>query len=154
MYKLLLFILVFLAGCSATSVKYDSVEIASERDAIAIIEQLFWEQPAKHRISELYIKSNFIAYSDGVLVKSKTTVSNINLIENVDLSLSNQETEYKHLSNRVYFNSLSTPKLYKKRDWFIIQLVDLNDRVIKNLYTRDKEKAQKFISAILYFSAS
>ncbi|WP_114326858.1 sensor protein [Candidatus Colwellia aromaticivorans] len=154
MHKLLLFILVCLTGCSATPVKYDSVDIASESDAIAIIEQLFWEQPEKHRVSELYIKSNFIAYSDGVSVKSKTIGSNIALTENVGLSVSNQKAEYKHLSNRVYFNSLSAPKLFKKRDWFIIQLVDLSDRVIKNIYTRDRVKAQKFISAILYFGAS
>ncbi len=154
MRKLLFFILVALSGCSATPVKYDVVPVESSSDATSIIEQLFWEQPKKHRVSEIYISSNFIAYSDGVSVKSKGIATSTNLTENVSLSASNQTIKYKHLNDRIYFNSLSSPKLFKKRDWFIIQLIDSNDRVIKNVYTRDKIKAQKFISAILYFCAS
>ncbi|ADT86558.1 sensor protein [Vibrio furnissii NCTC 11218] len=79
-------------------------------------------------------------------------VGNYNEVSNLLISSSN--VKLSDINSRYYFNSILALELYSKRDWFIIQLKNDEQRVVKRFYTRSLEKAQRFIDSINYMKIS
>ena len=95
--------------------------------------------------------SSYIGLSEGQNSKV-VAVSNYNDSSNLLLSSSN--VRLSEINSRYYFNSILALELYSKRDWFIIQLKNDEQQVVKRFYTRSLEKAQRFIDSINYMKIS
>lgn len=119
MNKFILIIVLFLTGCQATQVSYVPNDLADLNYATEIIYQVIMEQPKKHSPKGLRINQKFISFG----------------------SLERE-------SGRIYFDSIHHFTLYKKRDWYIVQLISKSGHVIKRFYTHNQNKAQKFIDAM------
>ncbi|MCG9728847.1 hypothetical protein L1D44_03115 [Shewanella sp. Isolate13] len=144
----LLFFFLLLTGCSATPIDYRPVDVTNYEASTAVIEQVVYEQPIKYRPSGIVVNELFIGFDYGVLSKTKSTGIVTPLSNSSALGLNSSSTELKNTIERYYFNSLSIPRLFKKREWYIIKLLNKNGGVVKNIYTRDETKAKSFINHI------
>jgi len=149
--KTLYYILIssVLIGCSATQIPYTKETIKNSESAYKIIEQVIYEQPTKYRPEELFLTDTYIGYSNGSVNRSSSYTSTVEISPNSSLSTGLSKSTSKNIKTRIYFNSLNPPKLYKKRSWYVIQLRNRPGHLLKNVYTRDKNKAIKFINALL-----
>lgn len=140
-----------LAGCTATQIPYSPETVTSKEDSERIIEQVIMEQPAKYRPESVLITDDYLAFGEGYSEKSVGMASGTKLGSSAVIGVGSSRTKGKEINSRLYFNSLGVPLLYAKRSWYIIQVVDNHDAVLKRYYTRDKHKAESFIDALTYF---
>ncbi|WP_240493346.1 sensor protein [Vibrio coralliirubri] len=140
-----------LTGCAAKQVPYSPSDMVTKEVAASVIEQVVMEQPLKFRPEGLVVTSSYIGLSEGRDSKV-VAVSNYNGAS--DLLLSSANVSLSDINSRYYFNSISDLELYSKRDWFIIQLKNDEQRVVKHFYTRSLEKAQRFIDSMNYMKIS
>ncbi|WP_122081327.1 sensor protein [Vibrio coralliirubri] len=151
MKKWFVFLVLLLTGCAAKQVPYSPSDMVTKEVAASVIEQVVMEQPLKFRPEGLVVTSSYIGLSEGHDSKV-VAVSNYNGAS--DLLLSSANVSLSDINSRYYFNSISDFELYSKRDWFIIQLKNDEQRVVKHFYTRSLEKAQRFIDSINYMKIS
>lgn len=142
---------VLLSGCSATQVPYSPEPMTNREDSARVIEQVIMEQSAKYRPESVLITDDYLAFGEGYSEKSTGLASGTKLGSNAVIGVGSSRTKGKAINSRLYFNSLGVPQLYTKRGWYIIQVVDNHDAVLKRYYTRDKHKAESFIDALTYF---
>jgi len=143
-------LIVFLVACSAKNVAYTPSPIISKEKAAQIIEQVLYEQPMKYRPVSVFISGEILGFSDGVSSKTKGGGVVLGNENGLAVGIGSSKTLTKEINRRIYFNSIGNPQLFTKRDWFIIQMVNKNNRVIYNVYTRDENKAKKYIDSINY----
>lgn len=143
--------ILLLTGCAATQVQYSPEPMTNREDSERIIEQVIMEQSAKHRPESVLITDDYLAFGEGYSEKSTGLASGTRLGSNAVIGVGSSRTKGKAINSRLYFNSLGAPRLYTKRGWFIIQVVDNHNAVLKRYYTRDKHKAESFIDALTYF---
>ncbi|WP_237769177.1 sensor protein [Vibrio parahaemolyticus] len=151
MKKWFIFLVLLLTGCVAKQVPYSPSDMVNTEVAANVIEQVIMEQPQKFRPEGLVVTSSYIGLSEGQNSKA-VAVSNYNDASNLLLSSSN--VRLSEINSRYYFNSILALELYSKRDWFIIQLKNDEQQVVKRFYTRSLEKAQRFIDSINYMKFS
>ena len=151
MEKWFVFLVLLLTGCAAKQVPYSPSDMVNTEVSASVIEQVIMEQPKKFRPEGLVVTSSYIGLSEGQNSKV-VTVSNYNDSSNLLLSSSN--IRLSDINSRYYFNSIMALELYSKRDWFIIQLKNGEQRVVKRFYTRSLEKARRFIDSINYMKIS
>ncbi|WP_158125212.1 sensor protein [Vibrio fluvialis] len=147
MKKWFLFLVILLTGCAAKQIPYSPTDMVNTDVAVNVIEQVIMEQPIKFRPEGLIVTSSYIGLSEGQKAKV-VAVGNYNEVSNLLISSSN--VKLSDINSRYYFNSILALELYSKRDWFIIQLKNDEQRVVKRFYTRSLEKAQRFIDSINY----
>lgn len=151
MKKWFVFLVLLLTGCAAKQVPYSPSSMVNKEAAVSVIEQVIMEQPPKFRPEGLVVTSSYIGLLEGHDSKV-VAVSNYNDASNLILSSAN--VRQSDINSRFYYNSIFSLELYRKRDWFIIQLRNDEQRVVKNFYTRSLEKAQRFIDSISYMKVS
>ncbi|WP_135454230.1 sensor protein [Vibrio echinoideorum] len=151
MKKWFVFLVLLLTGCAAKQLPYSPSDMVSEEVSASVIEQVVMEQPTKFRPEGLVVTSSYIGLSEGHNSKI-VAVSNYNDASNLLISSAN--IRLSDINSRYYFNSILALELYSKRDWFIIQLKNDEQRVVKRFYTRSLEKAQRFIDSINYMKIS
>lgn len=140
-------LVLLLSGCAAQQIPYAPEPTANKNDAQRIIEQVTMEQPTKYRPQNVLVTDDYIAFDEGYTGK---TVGSATAINNTAVGYA--VTKGKNVGSRLYFNSLGVPTLYKKRGWFVVQLVDSNDQILKRLYTRDEAKAEALIDSVVFFN--
>ncbi|MGF1766342.1 sensor protein [Enterovibrio makurazakiensis] len=151
MKKILVFLAALLTGCAAQQIPYSSVDMTSKELAASVIEQVVMEQPAKFRPEGIIVSTSYIGLSEGSNSKG-VAVSNHN--DSTNLVVSSANIKLSDINSRYYFNSISKLELYSKRDWFIIQLINDEQRVVKRFYTRSLEKGQRLIDSINHMKIS
>ncbi|PML79989.1 sensor protein [Enterovibrio norvegicus] len=151
MRKFIIFLAVFLTGCSAQQIQYSSIDMASKELAASVIEQVVMEQPTKFRPEGIIVSTSYIGLSEGHNAKG-VAVSNHNDITNLVVASAN--IKLSDINSRYYFNSISKLELYSKRDWFIVQLLNEEKRVVKRFYTRNLEKGKRLIDSIHFMKIS
>tara|TARA_Y100001960_G_C14410363_1_gene697877 strand:- start:128 stop:619 length:492 start_codon:yes stop_codon:yes gene_type:complete len=149
MKKLFSLLVLFLVGCAATHIPYSPQKMTNRDSAVQIIEQVVMEQPLKHRPENVFITDEYLAFGNGISGKG-VTLSNEQPFGNTasTTSLSTSKFEAKNITSRFYFNSLIDSELFKKRDWYVIQLKNEENQVVKRFYTRNLNKAEGFIDSI------
>ncbi|EJG0692429.1 sensor protein [Vibrio parahaemolyticus] len=140
-----------LTGCAAKQVPYSPSDMVNTEVSASVIEQVIMEQPKKFRPEGLVVTSSYIGLSEGQNSKA-VAISHYNDSSNLLISSSN--IRLSDINSRYYFNSIMALELYSKRDWFIIQLKNDEQRVVKRFYTRSLEKAQRFIDSINHMKIS
>ncbi|MCK6263950.1 sensor protein [Vibrio sp. ZSDE26] len=145
------FLLLFLSGCAAKHMPYSAKLELSGEAAVKIIEQVVMEQPLNYRPEDIVVTDSYIGLSDG-LKTSSHTMSNIN--EDSGMVLSSLKIEASDISSRYYFNSISALELFSKSDWYIVQMKNDENLVVKLFYTRSLSKAERLIDAISYMIIS
>ncbi|EHR5760287.1 sensor protein [Vibrio parahaemolyticus] len=151
MKKWFVLLVLLLTGCAAKQVPYSPSDMVNTEVSASVIEQVIMEQPKKFRPEGLVVTSSYIGLSEGQNSKA-VVISNYNDSSNLLLSSSN--IRLSDINSRYYFNSIMALELYSKRDWFIIQLKNDEQRVVKRFYTRSLEKAQRFIDSINHMKIS
>lgn len=144
-----------LAACAAKPIKpaadsSSAVELSSVQ-AAEIIERMFMEQSTKCRPENVVVSQSFIGLSTGTVTKSRGSAVGVP-IGNAVVGIGSNKSETQAINERTYFERLGEPALYTKRDWFIVQLRDVDNRSLKNVYTHYENLANDFIRALNHFS--
>lgn len=147
----LLLMVTFLCSCTSTPVQIDAPIIMSDIDAVKIIERVFFEQSIKFRPENVVVTHDYIALAEGRESRSRGSVVALPAGETI-IGIGNNRTFTRDISTRIYFDSIGEILLYKKRDYFIIQIQDNGGRVIKNVYCRVEDLSNQFIGSIYHFS--
>lgn len=137
-----------LLGCSSTLISYTPTTISTPIESTSFVEQVIYEQPNKHRPSYVAITKDYIGFDYGLSATSRITSSTFKTSENSAIETGVIKTKVREVNERYYFNSMNSPLLFKKRDWYIVQFIDKNKRSLKNIYTRNESKAKKLIDQI------
>ena len=149
--KILIIIFTFLViSCVSEPLSYSYKEAVGKSQAINVIEQVLYEQPRKHRPEIVFISDNFLGLSDGKYVKSKGSSTAIQGGDNFVVGVGSVKTFSKDINQRIYFNSIPQPKLFKKGDWYIVQIVDVHGRPLRTVFTLEQIKAEMFIDSIMF----
>ncbi len=151
-FNVLFLLPLLITGCSATKLAYSPEAVETRNDAVRIIEQVVMEQPTKYRPGSVLVTDDYIAFDEGFETRTSgfgvgNTVGNSAVI-----ATGTSKSVSKAMGSRIYFNSISTPDLYEKRGWYIVDVIDSNQRRLKRIYTRDEGKAEAFIDSLTYFS--
>lgn len=144
MKNVLFMSLLFIGGCSSHLIHY-SPSLLSESTA-SFVEQIVYEQPNKYRPSAIVVTKNFVEFTYSISAKNSNSVFEVS--DSSALKSGTTITPPKDIRERYYFNSMSSPKLFKKRDWYIVQLVDRSGKSLKNIFTLSEIKAKKCIDEI------
>ena len=143
-------ILFCMTACTAQMVSYTPIMIQDRQEAIKNIERLLYEQHKDRKVQNVVVTDDYLEIVYGVLTHEKGVASQIPL-GSTNLVVG-KSSEISSISfDRVYFEAMDGPFLYKKRDWYIIQVVGPNGKLIRNLYTEDFEQAKRFLESIEYF---
>ncbi|QUM76714.1 sensor protein [Moritella sp. 24] len=153
MKKWFLLLSIFLAGCTATQIQYSPNMIKNKDLAVQIIEQVVMEQPLKFRPESVFVTDSYLAFGDGVSGKETTLSNDQSFGSSSSISLSSSKVNAKNITSRFYFNSMAELELFKKRDWYVIQLKNDEHRVVKRFYTRSLKKAESLIDSISFFAS-
>jgi len=151
MKKWFLLLSIFLAGCTATQIQYSPSMVTNKGLAVEIIEQVVMEQPLKFRPESVFVTDAYLAFGDGVSGKGTSLSNGQSFGRSSSISLSSSRFNSKSITSRFYFNSLAELELFKKRDWYVIQLKNDENRVVKRFYTRSLKKSESFIDSINFF---
>lgn len=146
-----------LTGCTATKLTYTPEPETNRNDAIRIIEQVVMEQPIKYRPGGVLVAQDYIGFDDGTISKTKSLglgVGAANGTVGGAIGGSISKTVSKSIRDRIYFNSIAKFNLYKKRDWYIVDVIGNNSRRLKRFYTLEKNKAEELIDSLSYFSTA
>jgi len=99
----------------------------------------------------MFITDEYLAFGDGTISKG-WGVASATLISNTSaISTGVTKTKSKHVTSTLYFNSLDGMELFHKRDWYIIQLRNDENHIVKCFYTRSRKKADRFIDAMNFY---
>ncbi|MGP9800660.1 hypothetical protein [Rheinheimera sp. NSM] len=145
------FSLPLICSCAAQQVGFTKSIIADQSLAIKKIEQVFYEQSIKHRPESIVITNDYLGLSSGTQVETKGAGFTSGVAGTLLVGIGTSKSYVKDITDRIYFNSIGKIALFKKRDWFIIQINHSDGRLFRNIYTRDKSKATEFIGSIYYF---
>lgn len=150
MKNLFLISVLLLAGCSATQIQYSPEVMNDRNDAVMVVEQVVMEQPIKHRPSSVLITEHYIAFNEGFETNTSGFVSGSSIGNNSAILSGSTRSTSKAVGSRIYFNSITVPNLYKKRGWYIIDILNTEGRRVKRIYTTNKQKAEDFIDSIFF----
>lgn len=117
----------------ATYIPYDPSPNITVDTATKTIERVISEQPKKYVPKGVVVNVDYMIISEGSMAKTK---GNVYVLP---------------INQRIYFDSILDPLLYKKRYWYIVQIQSENGRLIRNIYTENEEKAKRFIDALAFF---
>ena len=112
-----------LFGC-ASNLKYTANPNLSRYDAKAVIEQVIMEQHPSRVPGFVEVTDEYIAYGGGA-VRSHSIAS---VSGEVAIGLGGRHQD----NGRVYFSSIGDVQLYKRKSWFVVQINDHDDNLIKN----------------------
>lgn len=149
-WKLLSILL--LTGCSATQISYSPEPVSDREDAVRIIEQVVMEQPAKYRPGSVLVTDDYIAFDEGFETRTSGFGVGNAIGKNTAIATGTSRSVSKAIGGRIYFNSVAVPNLYKKRDWYVVDVLDSKSRRLKRIYTLDEKKAEAFIDSFSYFA--
>ena len=143
---------VLLVGCSAAQLKHTPSTNMTIGDAQALIEQVLMEQPAQYRPQSVVFTETFWGTSDGTKATGRS--SGIAMpVGNVALTTGDSKSTYKELTTRIYYSSISETKLYKKRDWRVIDIHNSDGYRVFRAYATNEAKARRFIDAVAVLTA-
>jgi len=151
MRLLILILPLFLFGCTATLLQHTPNPVESKVLATQIIEQVVAEQPLKYRPEGMLITDEYLAFGDGTISKGRGVASSTLISNTSAISIGVTKTKSKHVTSTLYFNSLDGMELFHKRDWYIIQLRNDENNIVKRFYTRSRKKADRFIDAMNFY---
>lgn len=143
--------LFIIEACTAQLVGYTKNKISDQDLAVRDIEQVFYEQPAKHRPESIVVTDDYLGLSSGTMVETKGLGFARGVSGNSLIGIGTSKSYINNIKERIYFNSIGKISLFQKRGWFIVQIQRSDGHVFRRIYTRDKGKAVNFISAIYYF---
>lgn len=144
----LIFSVAILSGCAAKQIPYSPSASVDLGGALRTVEQVIMEQPVKHRPSNVYITDEYIAFDNGYETKTSGFATGSAIGNGVAILSGRSKSTGKFVGSRMYFNSLGVPNIYKKRGWYIIDVVNPSGHRIKRIYTRSLEKAKLFIDSL------
>ena len=142
---------VLLAGC-ATQVPHAVSTSMSIADAQAAIERVLMEQPRKFRPQSVVFSNKFFGISNGMTAQESSAATAVVLGSGLVVANGSGESHYKELSTRVYYSSIGETKLYKKRYWRVVDVLNKDGRLALRTYTTNDESAHQFVDAIAVLS--
>jgi hypothetical protein len=131
----------FLAGCASTVAHQASPMTVTQ--AQAVIEQVVMEQPPKHRPAAVVFTDAYIALSQGTVSNGRAVAVPV-----YGFAVANARSVSIERSTLLYFNTIADTRLHKKRDWYVLDVVDDEGRILQRVYCRDETKAHRFVDAI------
>lgn len=131
----------FLSGCASTVAHRPSPMTLSQ--AQAVIEQVVMEQPAKHRPAAVAFTDTYIVLQQGTVSRGRATV-----VPLYGIAVASGSSASIERSTLLYFNTIATTRVHHKRDWYVLDVVDAEGRILSRVYCRDEAKAHGFVDAI------
>ena len=119
-------------GCTATNLYYQSPTDNSIGQPMEVLKQALSEQFSKYPPVEIEVSDKYFK-----------TISYEPLKK---IGIGRLITDPK--AKFVYYNSIKSVELYKKRKWYIVLINGKNGTVLYYMYILSQERAQQFIDAI------
>ena len=118
--QIIVIIILFCTGCSATKLTYQPQEYNDISKSIEILKSSLNYQSPEHVVKSIEIKPDFLKIISG----------------------SNYTTSYVHFEYIGYID------FHEKNEWKIVTIRGKNRRILYRLYVKNKEIAKSFINAI------
>lgn len=137
-------LLFLLTSCAAQLVPYFPVADSDLLGAAKLIEQVILEQPSQHRPSSVVVTRAYFEFGTGLTTDTKALTSYLG----IGVTAGSSRSVTRVTATRIYFNSIGPVKLFKKRDWLIIDVVGNQGERLGRFYTRSENRARRFLDAI------
>lgn len=118
--QIIVIIILFCTGCSATKLTYQPQEYNDISKSIEIIKSSLNYQSSLHAVISIEIKPDFLKIIS--------------------------EPNYNH--SYIHFEYIGNIDFHEKNEWKIVTIKGKNRRILYRLYIKDKEIAKSFINAI------
>lgn len=146
-FFVLVCISITLFGCAAQRLSYEPKTVKSFNEAVFVIEQVFYEQPQRYRPDGVVVSNSYL----GISLGSGSVSTGAGVVTGSNNAISNASTlESANINNRIYYNSIGDIFLFKKRDWFIVQIIRKDGTHFRSIYTREKHKAEALVDSLYY----
>jgi hypothetical protein len=125
MRLLLCVVLLVVAGCGATDLRYAPQSRGTVQEAVKAVEQLLWEQAPPFAPKEVVVTEEAFrtpGQKDGEI--------------------------------GAYYSSIKSIKVYSKKGYYITLLADANGATLFRSYHRNEEKAKQFADAVYALTTS
>lgn len=142
----MLALFVALSGCGASPIVYHGT--AKPERARAIIEQTFMEQQPTARPQAVEFTDEYILIDYGYVTRSKSNGMGSPLGNGV-MQSGSSKTHGGQSVARIYYRSLGTPNLYKRRNYYIVGIADQSGRNMLRVYVFNVDQAHAFIDSLL-----
>ncbi|MDP9511399.1 hypothetical protein Q7O56_20380 [Pseudomonas protegens] len=151
---IVLFTAMILAGCGHQQLAYTpkAVPGMDRQQAVAIVEQVFYEDFSKTRPQSVVVTDQYIALSEGLISKG-TSYGSAAPLGTGAIAVGSSTVSTKEVGQRLYFNSMASINVYQQRvrEGRYAVIIRAGDggqqRVVK---MRTLEKAQRFADALEY----
>jgi hypothetical protein len=130
------------AGCAAQPLTHSTRAIDVDA-AHAIIEQVVMEQPTKHRPGGVTFADAYIAIHKGYVTRGRGTAIPVG-----NLAYASGSSVSREQNTLLYFDTIATTRIHTKRDWYVLDVVDGEGRILQRVYCRDEAKARRFVDAV------
>ncbi len=145
------FIVLFAACLSSCATNYDQAYRAktniSQAEAVAVIEQVLYEQGIKYRPQSVLVTSQYIAMDFGRQQSSQAGFAIP--VGSVAIALGDTKT-ISEAAERIYFDSIDSLKPFSRNRYYGVTIFH-NGRLHKHVYTYQKHKAERLVDALNYF---
>lgn len=134
--------LIATAGCAAQRVAHVPRSIG-HAEAREIIERVMFEQPGKHRPEAVAFAREYMVLRYGTVSRGRATAVPVGT-----MAIASGETVTTEAGKRLYFDTIAETRIYTKREWFVLDIVDASGHVMQRVYSRDETRARAFVDAI------
>lgn len=135
-------------GCASVNTNYIPNAKYSRPDAIQIFEQVVMEQAPAIRPQGIYVSDQYIGFDFGEKVDQQSTGVVALPNPSIGVGVLNSESTIKQVTDRIYLNSIGQVSVYKKGNFYIIDLVNERNELYRHILTRSEEKAKAFADAV------
>lgn len=153
MNKAILILATVLTGCAATQLQHTPTTNMTVADAQLLIEQVLMEQPPQYRPQGVVFTETYWGTSDGVKAVGKSSGISIPA-GGVSLTMGDSKSINKELTTRIYYSSMGETKLYKKRDWHVIDIHNSDGYRMLRAYSTNEAKAHQFVDAMAVLTSA
>lgn len=130
-----------LVGC-AQPLQHSARAIDADA-AHAIIEQVVMEQPQKFRPGGVSFTDAYIAIHKGYVTRGRGTAIPVG-----NLAVGSSSSVSREQNTLLYFDTIAATRIHTKRDWYVLDVVDREGRILQRVYCRDEDKARRFADAV------
>lgn len=148
--KWVLFICIsfFAVACIAKRLPYQADATMSAENSKAIVEQVLTEQKESVLQESFTFSTEYIELNYGTQRRVTGRSEGFVIVDGLVIGNTHNTETTKDLKKRIYYNSILECKLFSRGKWFIVQVVDTEQRVMHNFYCRNESKARKFGDAL------
>ena len=142
---LLLFVLV---GCAAVPIPFNYDDSLNAREAATAVDRALMTQPPNFRPESVDVTPEYVMYGKGTISRGRNSLLVVPIGNVIAVGRGRSSTTSKNLIERIYFDTYSEAKLYRKRRLFVVMIYSNDRQPVKRFYLYNEEQARALINSL------